>query len=88
MTGLTARQRQILLFLVDSRNKRGFPPSIREIQHVFGFSPNGVLCHLKALEKKGVIKREPDKARGITILRDPTGWAGFVHRLPFRGKVA
>ena len=47
-------------------------------------SPNGVMCHLKALEKKGLIKRESFSARAIQLLDDPLHSAG----LPMLGLVA
>ena len=34
-------------------------------------SPNGVMCHLKALQKKGLIHREPNMSRAIQLLEDP-----------------
>jgi repressor LexA len=48
---------------------QGRPPTIREIAKANGIaSTNGVECHLKALEGKGVIEREPTLARGIRML--------------------
>ena len=41
---------------------------MREIADQFGIaSPNGVVCHLKALEKKGLIIRSPNKSRAIEL---------------------
>ena len=55
---LTSRQREIYEFICQKIEVRGFPPSIREIGEAFAIkSPNGVMCHLRALEKKGLIKR-------------------------------
>ena len=57
---LTARQREILNFIRAGMRKMQFPPTVREIGAAFGItSPNGVMCHLKALEKKGWIRRRP-----------------------------
>jgi repressor LexA len=71
---LTQRQVEILDFIRDKIENRGFPPSIREIGEAFNIvSPNGVMCHLKALEKKGLIERnkgvknQKSAARAITI---------------------
>lgn len=64
---LTERQQQIFDFLA-IRIKGGLPPTVREIGHRHGISsPNGVMCHLKALEKKGLIRRDPHVSRSIYL---------------------
>jgi repressor LexA len=46
--------------------------TVREIGLHFEIkSPNGVMCHLKALQKKGLIHREPNMSRAIQLLEDP-----------------
>jgi repressor LexA len=63
---LTERQQQILDYIADSINARGFPPTLREIGEHFGIrSTNGVNDHLKALEKKGYLRREDLKSRAM-----------------------
>lgn len=63
---LTDRQQQILDFITQSINGRGFPPTLREIGEHFGIrSTNGVNDHLKALEKKGHLRREDLKSRAM-----------------------
>jgi repressor LexA len=65
---LTERQREIYDFIRDKIETRGYGPTVRDIGDAFGIkSPNGVMCHLKALEKKGLIKRESNRARAIQI---------------------
>ena len=52
MDNLTKRQRHVYEFIRDKIRKRGYGPTVREIGENFGIaSPNGVMCHLKALEK-------------------------------------
>src|SRR5712691_4181675 len=66
---LTERQREIYDFIRDKIESRGFGPTVREIGDEFGIkSPNGVMCHLKALEKKGLIIREEHSARAIQLV--------------------
>jgi repressor LexA len=66
----TERQREIYDFIRQSAAEWGYPPTVREIGEEFGIrSPNGVLCHLKALEKKGWIERDENVARGIRMLK-------------------
>ena len=63
---LTKRQQQILDFISTSIGNRGYPPTLREIGEHFGIrSTNGVNDHLKALEKKGHLKREDLKSRAM-----------------------
>ncbi len=63
---LTQRQRDILDFISASIDRRGYPPTLREIGEHFGIrSTNGVSDHLKALEKKGFLAREDLKSRAM-----------------------
>jgi len=65
---LTKRQRDIFEFLKDKIINRGYGPTVREIGEHFEIkSPNGVMCHLKALEKKGLIRRESNMSRAICL---------------------
>jgi repressor LexA len=73
LDNLTSRQREIYKFIRDKIQGRGYGPTVREIGTQFGIkSPNGVMCHLKALQKKGLIHREPNMSRAIQLLDDPT----------------
>lgn len=64
----TERQQQILDFIREQQSLRGMTPTTMEIQERFGFaSPNAVTSHLQALERKGAILREPNKARGVVL---------------------
>jgi repressor LexA len=66
MQGLTERQRQILAFIARRTEEQGYPPTIREIGMEMGIrSTNGVNDHLKALERKGFLKREGLKSRAL-----------------------
>src|SRR5258708_33538717 len=66
---LTERQREIYDFIRSKIETRGYGPTVREIGQGFGIkSPNGVMCHLQALEKKGLIKREGFSARAIMLV--------------------
>jgi repressor LexA len=65
---LTTRQREVFDFIKEKINNRGYGPTVREIGEYFEISsPNGVMCHLKALEKKGIITREPNMSRAIQM---------------------
>ena len=65
---LTRRQKEVFLFIREKIENRGYGPTVREIGEYFEInSPNGVMCHLKALEKKGLITREPNMSRAIQL---------------------
>lgn len=69
---LTQRQKDIYEFIRDKIINRGYGPTVREIGAQFGIrSPNGVMCHLKALEKKGLITRESHMSRAIQLSHPP-----------------
>jgi repressor LexA len=72
LDALTPRQRDIYSFIRSKIQGRGYGPTVREIGLHFQIkSPNGVMCHLKALQKKGLIHREPNMSRAIQLLDDP-----------------
>jgi repressor LexA len=67
---LTERQQEVYDFIRGKIKNRGYGPTVREIGEQFEISsPNGVMCHLKALEKKGLIVRSPNKSRAIELTR-------------------
>src|ERR1700740_3269366 len=72
LEALTPRQKEIYNFIRGKIHGRGYGPTVREIGLQFQIkSPNGVMCHLKALQKKGLIHREPNMSRAIQLLEDP-----------------
>jgi repressor LexA len=69
MEDLTKRQREILDYLIGYLAGKGYPPTIREIREAFGLSSNrGIVDHLKALERKGCIRRTKGSSRAIEIV--------------------
>jgi len=82
---LTGRQQAVYEFIREKIRTRGYGPTVREIgQHFRIRSPNGVVCHLKALEKKGLILREPNRSRAIQLAGEPA----HQHGLPLAGTIA
>ncbi len=72
MEQLTERQKDVYEFIRDKIRGRGYGPTVREIGDHFQISsPNGVMCHLKALEKKGLITREKNMSRAIQLAAEP-----------------
>ncbi len=85
MEQLTERQRSVYEFIREKIRSRGYGPTVREIgQHFHINSPNGVMCHLTALEKKGFIEREPGMSRAIRLASEPAHLRG----LPMVGRIA
>jgi len=83
---LTDRQQHVYDMIRSLIVKRGYGPTVREIGEHFGIkSPNGVMCHLRALERKGLITRSPNKSRAIELTHsaDRNG-----HSLPMAGMVS
>ena len=74
MQGLTKRQAQTLDFIRQSIEERGYPPTLREIGEYMGIrSTNGVNDHLRALERKGYLRREDMKSRALRVVEDALG---------------
>ena len=93
---LTTRQREVLEFVRQFMTKAGYPPTVREIGAHFGFVPRSIFDHLKALERKGYLRRDGAKSRSLQILesgspviqqsaiRNPQSY----RELPILGRVA
>jgi repressor LexA len=82
---ITKRQQQVLDFITECINDRGYPPSMREIGESMGIkSTNGVNDHLKALEKKGFLVRDFMKSRALR----PVSGTGQYVEVPIVGQVA
>lgn len=68
MSVLSDRQRRILQVIQDAVVLRGYPPSIREIGDATGLqSTSSVAYQLKELEKKGFLRRDPNKPRAVDL---------------------
>lgn len=76
---LTVRQRKVLEVIRNSVDRRGYPPSIREIGEAVGLvSPSSVAHQLASLERKGYLRRDPNRPRAIEILSpDAPGAPGY-----------
>jgi len=84
---LTLRQHEILEYLKMEQRKSGLMPTTRDIQRYFGFaSQTAAMSHLRALERKGAIQREPFKARAV-IFPESLGRAEIVD-IPIYGRIA
>jgi repressor LexA len=72
--GLTHRQRRVLEVIRDSVDRRGYPPSMREIGEAVGLtSPSSVAHQLATLERKGFLRRDPNRPRAIEVILPDEG---------------
>ena len=66
--GLTQRQRRVLEVIRDSVERRGYPPSVREIGEAVGLSSASSVAHqLSTLQKKGWLRRDPNRPRALDV---------------------
>jgi repressor LexA len=67
-SGLTERQRTILDVIRASVTNRGYPPSIREIGDAVGLTSTSSVAHqLRTLERKGYLRRDPNRPRAVDV---------------------
>jgi repressor LexA len=68
-SALTERQRTILNVIRASVASRGYPPSIREIGDAVGLTSTSSVAHqLRTLERKGYLRRDPNRPRAVDVL--------------------
>nr|WP_204262008.1 transcriptional repressor LexA [Blastococcus saxobsidens] len=65
---MTQRQRRVLEVIRDSIERRGYPPSVREIGEAVGLSSASSVAHqLSVLQKKGWLRRDPNRPRALDV---------------------
>ena len=83
MESMTKRQREVHSFIGDYISRKGYPPTHEEIRQGLEMSTKSLVNHhLKALENKGLIEREPDTPRGIKLLNIRS------FKVPLMGQIA
>ena len=79
--GLTTRQRRVLEVIRNSVDRRGYPPSLREIGEAVGLaSPSSVSHQLSALERKGYLRKDPNRPRALEVLSPDTAAGAHGYR--------
>jgi repressor LexA len=74
--GLTQRQRRILEVIREAVERQGYPPSVREIGQAVGLTSTSSVAHqLSTLERKGYIRRDPNRPRAVDVRPPDTGAA-------------
>jgi len=65
---LTSRQRRILDFIRETVERRGYPPTVREIGEAVGLvSPSSVAYQMGVLQKKGYLRKDPNRPRAVDV---------------------
>ncbi|RAO63420.1 Repressor LexA [Micromonospora saelicesensis] len=91
---ISAKQQRILTVIREWVQQRGYPPTVREIGAAVGLgSPSSVAHHLKALERRGLLRRDGNAPRAVDIRgaqagRPPNEGAQHGVRVPVLGTVA
>jgi repressor LexA len=92
---LSDRQQQVLDYIRETVDTRGYPPSVREIGDAVGLSsPSSVHSQLSSLVDMGIIKRDPTKPRAIVVVETPGETAPAVRTddnlrdIPVLGRIA
>ena len=84
--GLTQRQRRVLEVIRDSIERRGYPPSVREIGEAVGLSSASSVAHqLSVLQKKGWLRRDPNRPRALDVRLPGDSVHAAPGQLPDRG---
>ena len=82
----TARQRRILDFIAETVQRRGYPPTVREIGEAVGLtSSSSVHAQLAILERRGLLRKDPTKPRAMTLSESERA-EGVV--VPLVGRIA
>ena len=67
-SGLTPRQRKVLEVIRESVERRGYPPTVREIGEAVGLTSTSSVSHqLTMLQRKGFLRRDPSKPRAVDV---------------------
>lgn len=87
---LTDKQQAILEFIGAFMREEGFPPTLREMAAHFGHNPRAIFDQLKALEKKGCLRRRSARSRDLELLWPDTKGTppGLTRSVPILGRVA
>ena len=84
-TDLTEKQARVLAFITQGIRDQGYPPTFQELAQELGLTEKNARDYVLVLERKGYLRRQPNVARGITLLKPPS----LEPRLesPFVGRV-
>jgi repressor LexA len=83
-TALTSKQARVLEFITQWVQEQGYPPTFQELAQGLDLTEKNARDYVLILERKGYLRRQPNVARGLTLLKPPTE---PLHELPLVGRV-
>jgi repressor LexA len=84
-TDLTAKQTRVLDFITQWVQEQGYPPTFQELAQGLDLTEKNARDYVLILERKGYLRRQPNVARGLTLLKTPP--LETLHDLPLVGRV-
>jgi repressor LexA len=84
-TDLTEKQSRVLAFITQWIHDQGYPPTFQELAQELHLTEKNARDYVLILERKGYLRRQPNVARGITLLKQPT--MEPLLEIPFVGRV-
>jgi repressor LexA len=84
-TDLTLKQARVLDFIAQWVQEQGYPPTFQELAQALNLTEKNARDYVLILERKGYVRRQPNVARGLTLLKPPA--AEPWHELPLVGRV-
>lgn len=88
MKAVTERQKAIATYIASYIKEKKYAPSVRDIASEFGFSVKAGHDHLKALERKGIIRMTPGVSRSIELINDEFSPQAETIDVPLVGTIA
>ncbi|MBW2064426.1 MAG: transcriptional repressor LexA [Deltaproteobacteria bacterium] len=88
IVSITDHQRRTLREIRDFIARKGYPPTIQELAEILGISHASTHAQVSQLVRKGYLRREPRKARGLAVVREPEDEITNLVRVPILGRVA
>jgi len=88
IVSITEHQRRTLREIRDFIARKGYPPTIQELAEILGITHASAHAQVNQLVRKGYLKREPRKARGLAVVREPEDDITDLVPVPILGRVA
>lgn len=85
---LTPKQLQILRFVTEYRERKGLSPTLEEIGEELKVNRVTIFCHVREMEKKGVLRKSHRLSRSIEPLISPENQSAWVPPIPILGSIA
>ncbi|MBI4460579.1 MAG: response regulator [Acidobacteria bacterium] len=88
IVGITDPQKRTLEEIRDYIARKGYPPTIQELAGILGITHASTHAQVNQLVRKGYLRREARKARGLVVVREPVEEIADLVRIPLLGRVA